>query len=178
MNSISRIKTLSSLLSATCLLLIVLLPLSAAYFWINFEQSSQLLGPRFDRVLQIDTIEPWQIVSAAVFSLMTTLVLVIGLWNLRQLFKNFKRGDFFTEQSTGALFTLSKVLFLSAILKCLSSAVLSVLLTWNNGAGEKSLIVSFGSNELWLLFIAATFLAITWSFKEGQKLAQENAEFV
>ncbi len=178
MNSISKIKALNSTLSIICLVLIFALPISALYFWINFEQTAHLLEFAKGGALQLDTIQPWQIISSALYSVGATLVLVLGLWNLRLLFNNFKRGEFFGEPSTRALHVLSQVLLISAVLKCLSSAVLSVLLTWNNPAGEKALVICFGSNELWMLFIAATFLAITWTFKEGQKLAQENAEFV
>ncbi len=173
-----KIKKLNSLLSTACLILIVVLPATDLFFWANFQQNSDLLNAALNNSLQLATIEPWQIISAALFSIAITLVMTLGLWNLRSLFESFKQAQFFTPKNTQSLYRISKILFLSTVLKCLSSSVISVLLTWNNSAGKKALVVSFGSNELWLLIIAATLLTITWTFREGQRLAQENSEFV
>jgi len=178
MNTISKIKALNSILSTVCPALMIALPLGIILFWLNFEQTLQYLDIAQSGVLQLETIQPWQIISAAVFSTMVCSVLLVGLWNLRLIFNSFKQGQFFTEQNIRSFHTLSKVLFASAVIQCLTSSILSVLLTWNNEPGEKALIISLGSNEFWLVFIAITCLAITWSFKEGQKLAEENAEFI
>ncbi|MFT4635211.1 MAG: hypothetical protein ACI854_002258 [Arenicella sp.] len=67
------------------------------------------------------------------------------------------------------------VLLIGAISKILNTLILSVLLTFDNGANQNALIISFGSNEFCLLFIAATFLAIVWCFQEGLALANEDA---
>lgn len=154
------------------------LPLGALVFWWNFEAALPYLDVAQSGVLQLSTIQDWQIFVAGLFSISMALLFTVCLWHLRKVFNNFKRGRFFTEQNIHSLSMVSKVLFFSAIMQCVSSAVLSVILTWNNGPGEKALIVSIGLNEFWLFFIAATFLAIVWSFKEGRKIEQENAEFV
>jgi len=178
MSPTSKIRYLYAFVSTVCLTLMVALPLGTLVFWFNFEQTLPALEIADSAQFQLDTIELWQLLCAALFSLISVSLVLIGLWNLRILFGSFKRGEFFSQQSVRSLHILSKVLLISAIIECLSPSVLSVLLTWNHGPGEKTLIVSFGSNEFWLLFIAIVFSAITWSFKEGQKLAQENAAFV
>ena len=178
MTSISKLRTLSQLMAISCVLLMLGISLSSIWFWSDFKQNAMTLEIAQRGVLQIETIQTWQIVLAATFSLITALVLIYGLEHLRRLFINFKEGNFFTESSVRSMHHFCAVLFISAILKVLSTMFLSVILTWNNGPNQKALIVQFGSNELWSLFIAITFLAIAWSFKEGLRLSNENAEFV
>lgn len=178
MNSKSKIKKLNSVLSTTCLALIVILPVVDLLFWFNFEDAVQYLDTQLGNRLQFETLQTWQIVIAALFSLVTTLIFVFGLWHLRRLFNSFKHAAFFTTENTHSMYTVAKLLVLSTILKCLNTPLFSVLLTWNNGPGQKALIVSLGSNELWLFIISATFFTIAWTFREGQKLGDENAKFI
>jgi hypothetical protein len=70
------------------------------------------------------------------------------------------------------------MLLLSAVLKVLQTAVLSIILTWNNPPGKKALVVGVGSPEISMLLIAGTIFVVSWILKEGQRLAIENAEFV
>lgn len=172
----SNLKTLSHLMAISCVLLMVGVSLSSLWFWGDFKSNAMTLD--IAHVLQLETIQTWQISLAAAFSAITTFVLIYGLEHLRRLFMHFKYGRFFTESSVRSMHHFCGVLFISAILKIFSTAFLSVVLTWNNGPNQKALIIQFGSNELWLLFIAVTFLAIAWSFKEGLRLSHENAEFI
>lgn len=176
MTTHSKLRTLSHLMAISCVLLMVGISLSSLWFWSDFKSNALTLDVA--RVLQLETIQTWQISLAATFSVITSLVLIYGLEHLRRLFIHFKHGHVFTESSVRSMHHFCGVLFISAILKVISTAFLSVVLTWNNGPNQKSLMIQFGSNEFWLLFIAITFLAIAWSFKEGLRLSQENAEFV
>lgn len=174
----NKLKRLSTLMSVICTCLILVLPILTIWFWINFQSNAPRLNIAQQGVLQLETIEAWQIICAGAYSVATTLVVVYGLIQLRQLFEHFRSDNFFTKASVRALHGFCLALFVSAILKVLNTAVLSVLLTINNGPNQKALIISLGSNEFWLLFIAATFLTIAWCFKEGLALANENASFV
>jgi hypothetical protein len=165
-------------MSMLCSILIFVFPILTIWFWSNFQSNAPLLNIAQQGVLQLETIQAWQITAAGAYSVATTLVVVYGLIQLRHLFELFKSDKFFTTASVRSLHRFCLVLFISAILKVLNTAVLSVLLTLNNGPNQKSLIISLGSNEFWLLFIAATFLTIAWCFREGLALANENASFV
>ena len=174
----SRLKRLSIFMSMMCTILMVVLPILVLSFWLNFESNAQSLAITEYTVLQIDTIKTWQIVCATLYSLLTTIVVVYALAQLKRLFTNFRNDDIFTEASVRSIHRFCLALFVSVLFRILNTAVLSVLLTLNHGPNQKALVISFGSNEFWLLFISATFLAISWSFKEGLSLANENASFV
>jgi hypothetical protein len=177
MNS-QRLKLLSTLMSAICAILILALPATTIWFWSNFDTYADSLAIAQHGVLQLDAIQTWQVIAASAYNMATTLVAVYGLIQLRQLFNNFKDDQIFTDANVRLLHRFCMALLISAALRVLNAPVLSVLLTVNNGPNQNALIVSFGSNEFWPLFIAATFLAIAWCFKEGLRLANENASFV
>lgn len=174
----TKLSALSQFMALFCVILMAGISLSTIWFWSDFKHNIMTLGIAHQGVLQIENIKNEQIIIAAAFSIFTSLVLIYGLEHLRRLFISFMRGHVFTNSSVKSMHHFCGVLFVSAVLKIISTAFFSVVLTWNNGPNQKTLIFQFGSNELWLLFIATTFLVIAWSFKEGLRLSQENAEFV
>ncbi len=178
MSSPAKIRLLNTCLATVCLILMFLIPLGVLVFWISHDSTLMHLDIARSGILQIETLQKWQLVCAAMFNFGIGLLMVVALNHLRLIFMRFKQGIFFSQSNTLALRSFSRLLLISVVLQCLSSSVLSVLLTWNNPQGERALVVTLGSNEFWLLFIAATFFAMVWSFQEGQRLAQENAEFV
>lgn len=162
-----------------CLLLMIALPLWVVWFWSNAGQYlSQLSFARASILLDMQYIQPYQLVLAGGLSMLTMLVLVFGISHLRRLFILFRNGEFFSESSARHLHIFGMTLFISALLKPVLSAALSVILTMGNPPGQKTLCIEFGSREISMVFIAGTILAITWILREGQKLATENAEFV
>jgi len=174
----THMQRLSTLMSLSCVTLMVALPVITIWYWLNFEVGPQTLPITATIDLDIQAINSWQIVCAAAYSLLSTLVVVYTLSQLKLLFENFRRGQIFTDDSVKAMHRFGIGLFVSAIFKVLNTIVLSVLLTLSNGPNQKTLVVSFGSNEFWIFFTALVFLAISWSFKEGRQLSEENASFV
>lgn len=168
----------NSAMAMLCTLLMIGIPIAMAWFWLNFDSSIESLSIYNEGILQLETIVSWQIVTASSFSLLGSLIFAYGLFQLRKLFINFTSREYFTQPNLECMYRFSLVLFITATLKLFDTAVMSLVLTWNNPPGERALSVTLGSNEFWSLFIAATFLAITWSFREGVILAKENAEFV
>jgi len=173
-----KLKILCQLMSLGCIATMMVLTITTLWFWSDFKANASTMEIARFGVLQLDTIKSWQIVSAAIFSILNTAVMIYGLEQLRQLFKYFKAGAFFTQMSVKLIHRFCMVLFICSILKIVSTIFYSLVLTWSNGPNQKALVIQFGSNEFWLLFVAFTFLTIAWCFREGHRLTQENAEFV
>jgi len=165
-------------MAALCTALMIGIPITMAWFWFNFDSNIDSLSISNEDILQVATIQNWQVIVVALFNMFGALIFAYGLYQLRQLFIIFKSQQYFTQSTLECMYRFSLVLFVTATLKLFDTLVTSIFLTWNNPPGERALVVTLGSNEFWSLFIAATFLAITWSFKEGVVIAQENAEFV
>ena len=178
MTSTKTLKRFNNIMAVLCTVLMIGIPFAMLWFWLNFESNIDSLPRSMLDVLQVDTIQGWQVFTVAFYSVIGAIVFAYGLLQLRRLFINFGSQEYFSHSSLKCMHRFCLVLFVSAVLKIFGIVVTSVALTWNNAPGERSLIFTFGSNEFWSLFIAATFLSIAWSFKEGSMLAKENAEFV
>ena len=178
MTSTKTLKRFNCIMAILCTVPMIGTPFVMVWFWLNFESNIDSLPRSMLNVLQLDTIQGWQVFTVAFYSVIGAVVFAYGLFQLRRLFINFGSQEYFSHSSLKYMHRFCLALFISAVLKMFSSVVVSVVLTWNNSPGEKSLVFTFGSNEFWPLFVAATFLSIAWSFKEGSLLAKENAEFV
>lgn len=179
MNNVSKIKRLSAAMQLFCSLLITALPIWLIWFWYNYEQNLSALSIANPNVL-LDSqyIHIYQPILAAAISALFMLLPLWGLWHLRRLFKLFRSGVFFTEKSVRHMHIFALTIFISALLKPISSALLSVVLTLENPPGQKALAISFGSNEISQIFMAGVLIAVTWILREGQRIASENAEFI
>ncbi len=178
MASTKTLVRFNSTMAMLCTLLMFGIPVAMAWFWLNFDSNIESVSIYNEGILQVDTIVAWQVITAGSFSLLSSLIFAYGLYQLRKLFINFTAREYFTQPNLECMYRFSLILFVSATLKLFDTAVMSVVLTWNNPPGERALSITFSSTQFWSLFIAATFLAITWSFREGVELAKENAEFV
>ena len=174
-----KIHKLSGLMSHFCTLLMLIIPASVIWFWINADsQLARLSWAHSDILLDPQYIQSYQIILAAAVNLSIALLIVFGLWNLKKMFTLFRSGVLFELEPAHHLHVFAWVLLASALLKPISTALTSVLLTLGNPPGQASVVVEFGSHELSNILIAGTLLAITWILREGHKLAAENASFV
>jgi len=179
MNSQKKLQILSSVMASCCVLLMIAIPASVIWFWIYLgENAASLSIARYNVLLDMQYIGLSQQIFACIVSMLPALMMVYGIWNLRQLFLLFKQGVFFSVEATRHLYKFGLMLLVTALLKPVVSVALSAILTSGNPAGKKSIVVEFGSNEIGLIFIATTFFIITWILQEGRKLANENAEFI
>ena len=179
MDKTSKIHQLSLTMSRFCALLMVAIPSYITWFWFNFEENTSNLSIAHHSVLiDMQFIQTYQLVIAWIYSIIVAGILVYGLSRLRELFKLFHRGIYFSDECASNLHRFGLTLFATALLKPVTSSVLSLLLTIGNPEGKKTLVFEFGSTELFTIFIAGTFMAITWILREGQKHVKENAEFV
>lgn len=177
MNNTRKLQNLSASMAVCCALLMISLPVSVIWFWADLDLTS-LPFARPGIVLDMQYISMSQIVFAGSLSMLTTLLMVYGLWRLRLLFKLFQRGELFCNESARHLNQFSLVLLISAIVVPATRAAQSIILTIGNPPGKTMLVVEIGASEISVFFISATFFVITWILQEGQRLATENAEFV
>jgi len=164
-------------MSAFCSVLMIVLPLWVIWFWFNFQNYAPSLS-RPNVLIDMQYIQTHQILLATCLQLLALSVLLYGIWRLRLLFKLFSVGEYFTTRTTKHLHGFTLTLLISALLKPVISALLSVLLTWGNPPGKKALLIEVGSSEISIILIVGVLLSVTWVMREGQQLADENASFI
>lgn len=161
--------------SAACLAL----PGWLIWYWLNFSEQLPALQAQIPSVLlSMEFISTTQLILAAAITISASMLGVYALWQLRSLFALFSQGVVFSSETTRRLNLFGIALLASTLLRPIVTTILSVVLTWGNPPGQRSVVVSLGSSDFMLLVFATTFLVITWVFREGQRLSQENAEFV
>ncbi len=103
---------------------------------------------------------------------------LFGLQQLCKLFDGYAQGHVFTEIAATRLRRLGIVMMLVFLVKPLTGAAMSVILSWHNPPGQRTLTLGLSSDDYVSLLSGAVLLAIASVMRETARLAQENAEFV
>ncbi len=180
MKDLAKVKRLSKLLAHMCSVSIIIMPLWVIWLWSDYEQHLGFVtSNRISLVLWHSSgFSTLQIFAASSFHMMTVLVLVYGVWHIRKLFLLFHQAVFFSNESAHHLQAFGQALLISALLKPVGSVFYSYLISKDDPPGEKVMLIEFGASEISLIFIACTFMVITWILREGHRLSTENATFV
>lgn len=101
-----------------------------------------------------------------------------GLWELKNLFEGYTRGEIFTVEAARNLRRFGYALMVSAAKTGVGSVLLSAALSIDVQEGRKALVLSFSSDDLALLLIGAILLVISKVMEEASRVAEENAGFV
>lgn len=104
--------------------------------------------------------------------------LIYGLVSARRCFRAFADGRIFSLDAVLGLRTFSICVGLAALVKPITSAALSLLLSATNGLGGRAFAFEIGSDTIVSLIFAGTATVITWVLAEATIIADENAQFV
>lgn len=173
----NRIRRLSQLMAASCLVTSALLAAAMALYWaltptpMLFSQAGIPDAP----VTEIDFSTRALAFGIAMVPLGT---LIWGLLSGRRCFDAFAAGRIFSRDSIRQLKTFAIAVAASALLKPLAGAALSVVLSFRQPAGAKTLALSVGSDTLIALIFAGTVAVIAWVMTEALEIADENKQFV
>lgn len=178
MDNRQRIQRLGAVLQAACAAYLVLAPLLLIVVWANFEA----MGYRWETLRQLpilpEYVGPLNLWLGFAVSAVPVALLMYGVWRLRQLFGQYRRGVLFDLGGAEHLLAFARMLFITVLLTPVVSALLSLVLTMSNPPGQRAITVSLGSNDVGQLFIAGLLLAIAWILREGHRLQSENEAFV
>jgi len=106
------------------------------------------------------------------------LLLVWGLLRLRTCLAAFAAGRPFSVPALAALRDFAISLGVSVLVKPLSGAALSVVLSWNAPPGQRQLALQVSSDTLLLLLFAGVIAALAWAMGEAAAIAEEHRQIV
>lgn len=175
---LQRIQRLSRVMVLACMALITLLPMALIYYWATASAPELAVhGNLQPSALQLP-LQLWQRVTAAAVTAVPLALLLMGIWQAKQCFALFVRGQVFTELATDYLRRFAGWVAAAALAAIVAGAVTSVLLTLQNPPGTRQLAVGLSSNHLFTLFFAALVWLMADVIGQGQALAEENERFV
>ena len=107
-------------------------------------------------------------------NMLTVGTAMLILYFLIKLFRNYERQQIFSLANVRILRNVGYTLIIWQILIPIQQALLSVVLTWNNGPGQRFLAANFSSNNLVVILIACIVILISWIMAEAHKLQEEH----
>lgn len=178
MDPFQKITRTSKVLEQICLLFLLALPFYLAHHWL-LPQEAWIDGMPFDtgRIAAGSWPPPaHKQVAGILVSFIPGAFIAAALWRLRQLFKLYARGEFFSA-NTVALYSriaASALWFIATLIAAQST--LSVLMSYDTESRYISL--TFTHAHAFILFGAILLRLVTWIMAVGHELENENKSFV
>ncbi|WP_214472511.1 DUF2975 domain-containing protein [Mesorhizobium sp. dw_380] len=172
-----RIRLLSLVLARCFVALAILLSLGLLFYWLTASGASIAADADIPQAW-LNEFGLGRRLAGFAISFVPLTCLVFALMAARRSFQAFATGDFFGQNAVRSLRYFGLGLLASALLKPVSGAVLSVLLSLDAPAGQHRLALGIDSDTLLTLLSAGIIAVITWVISEASVLADENAQFI
>lgn len=172
-----RIATLSQVTRVAALVIAVALPLAGLAYW-GFAPAEELAGAALVPAAWLAEFGVGQRRLATALALLPVLPLSWGLLRLASALEAFRQGRPFGLVAATGMRDFAIGVFACTVLKLVSGALLSVVLSWNAPAGQKQLAISVSSDMLLMLLVGAVLTLVGWALTEAAAIAEENAQFI
>jgi Protein of unknown function (DUF2975) len=135
---------------------------------IKSQTAVGILGPLTTRTRVLYVL--WDIPSLGVI-----LMALLRLW---QLFGEYLQARVFSARALASLRGFARWVLAAAFLAPIYRAVLSVLVTLQNGPGKRELTLNLSSDDYLMLLIGVVLLAISSVMADAARIAEDNEGFV
>ena len=119
-----------------------------------------------------------QVATSIGLSLITPLILMGILWNMRDLFQSYRRGEILTPGCADRIIRTGQGFLALALVPFVLQPVQTALLTLNNPQGERAISIGLNSDMLLFALSGAWIIVIGWAMREASDVAAENRAFV
>jgi Protein of unknown function (DUF2975) len=169
-----RIQRLSGIFRLLFTALIICIPVLSLLYWLFFND----LPKGFTNELPVvasQTLPLSSIALAILVSLIPMSVVIYGLLTLKELFKLYERGIVFSTKNVSCFRRLGYTLIAWVLANMIFVTLISVVISFNNPPGERTMVIGFGSSDLATLIIGAVVILISWVMHEASRLEDEQA---
>ncbi len=178
MTQISRVQVLSVFMARLCYILLFVIPLATAFLWINFDLIGPMVFAQLNLVYDPDRIDYATRIWGFLASMIPGGLWMYGLFHLRHMFAECAGERYFSALSVNSFRKFSWVAFVQVFAVICQSSLVSVILTYHQPAGQKQLVVSISSHQLYALFVGLLLVVISHILAEGKNIADDNASFL
>lgn len=172
-----RIAALSQVTRVAALIIAAALPLLGLAWW-GLAPAETLAGAAMVPATWVAEFGLGQRLLATLLALLPVLPLSWGLLRLATALDAFRQGQQFGLVAARGMRDFAVGVFACTLLKLVSGALLSVVLSWNAPSGQKQLAISISSDMLLMLLVGAVLTLVGWALAEAAALAEENAQFI
>ncbi len=170
-----RIKRISNRFQWLIAALRIALPLLMVFLWMTLSLDElEVIGP----LSAYGPLTMTERLGAIAITLLPLFIFLYALGKLQLLFRLYAAGKFFERENVECFTRMGWALLLSAPASILYKAALSVWLSFDHPAGERSLSISISSNDIALLTFGGAVIIVSWVMAEAVELSHENAQII
>ncbi|MDO6528243.1 DUF2975 domain-containing protein [Motilimonas sp. 1_MG-2023] len=169
----SRLQRVSGTFQSILNFLIFSIPLIISIYWAFFNH----LPVGFtDQLLPVPVNKP---LSAMIlfFGLVVSLILAIpalyGIFNLKNLFKLYRKKIVFSHKNAEYILRFGYSLIGWVAAKLIFIAFISAVLTFGNQYGERMIVLQFEFSDIAILVSGSVIVIISWIMKEAAIIKEE-----
>ncbi|AUM71792.1 DUF2975 domain-containing protein [Pseudomonas fluorescens] len=152
-----------------------LFPDVASRYGLGFALTERQMSSLSEEAMHLTA---WQSLGGILLSSIPLLALAAGLANLRQLFKRYAHGQYFSNEAAVYLGKAGRAVALWVLLDFLCEPFLSLLMTINAPVGQRLLTLSITAPSFVALFLAACIAIIARILSQASEVDSENRTFV
>lgn len=157
----------------------ILTPLpQIAQDWLSSDNSINTGLPNSNKIIIISGSEFIVRLLALVVNLLFSAPIFYGFWLLRKLLKLYAQGFLFTKAHVQIFKHIAFAFIAYGICLFLSEPTMALALTAFNNAGEKLIVVGFGSSNLFPILTGIVMLPLVNVMQQAEKMADEQAHIV
>ncbi len=181
MDNTIKIRNISQLMQYSCLALAFLIIGFQLYFFVIIRINPDLIMPVIvdkRNAIAIAEAGPETYALAGLLYMLPSLLRSYGIWHLSRMFKLFKEGTYFSDQSISHLLWFSLIGFVTQLLASQLQSLAGAIARIGSESNFLNISITIDQQGIVQLLAWGTFLAIAWILREGIRIVNENAEFV
>ena len=178
MDNKERIIRASRILKRICMLLVFLVPVICALYWIFFNQVRHLPNMANFPVPVTGNLPAFSRILAFFTDLIPLSVLVYGLFVLTRLFALYENGIIFAKANVDCFNRLGRAMIIWVVCHFLNNSLISIALTLHNPPGHRMITVGLEGAEFSALFVGGIILTVTWVMDEARKIKEDYELFI
>ena len=178
MTHLDRVSSLAKWLHIATLFYMVVLPIGIMVSLVLSPVDVETAQARIVSVAVSQDATQVQLWTAVLLQFLPVAVLLWTLNQMRLLFLSYQRKDVLTDQCARLMQRIGFGFLALAIVPFVLIPVQSVLLSWANPAGQRSLTVSLSTDMLGFALAAGLLIVIGWAMRDASDVAAENRAFV
>lgn len=172
-----RIAALSQVTRVAALVIAAALPIAGLAYW-GLAPAETLAGAAMLPTAWLAEFGLGQRLLTTALALLPVLPLSWGLLRLATALAAFRQGRPFGLAAATGMRDFAIGVFVCTLLKLVSGALMSVVMSWNAPSGQKQLAISVSSDMLLMLLVGAVLTLVGWALAEAAAIAEENAQFI
>jgi hypothetical protein len=174
----NRITPLSNALFHACTVLAFVLPCVVIGAILKGWYDPATVTARFPAIPDGTPVTAFQGVLMAAVGLVSVYPMVAALLAMRRLFGRYRRGEILTDACADDILRTGHALFWVAAATVIVPTLQILVLSWNNGAGQRILSIGLDGGTLGFLFSGLLLVTIGWVMREAARAVEENKGFV